>query len=95
MAEFSEQILRRDGSKRSRLEDRWHRGVYLGPCLRTSDSLVSTTEGTVVKARTFKRLPESQNAAAETVKGLRGVPWKPDGEASRTCQCRGPPYHNR
>eukprot|EP00971_Amphidinium_carterae_P324539 6449987-Amphidinium_carterae.1 len=25
--------------KKSRLEDRWHRGVYLGPCLRTSDSL--------------------------------------------------------
>eukprot|EP00971_Amphidinium_carterae_P009039 178571-Amphidinium_carterae.1 len=76
---------RRDGSKKSRLdlevlEDRWHRGVYLGACLRTSDSLVGTTEGTVLKARTFKRLPESQKAAAVTVKGLRGVPWKPDGD---------------
>eukprot|EP00971_Amphidinium_carterae_P339187 6476834-Amphidinium_carterae.1 len=59
---------------------RLHRGVYLGPCLRTSDSLVGTTEGTVVKARTFRRLPESQKAAAETVKRLRGVPWKPDGD---------------
>eukprot|EP00971_Amphidinium_carterae_P154812 3069615-Amphidinium_carterae.1 len=52
MAEFSEQILWRDGSKKSHLEDRWHKGVYLGPCFWTSDSLVGTTEGTVVKART-------------------------------------------
>eukprot|EP00971_Amphidinium_carterae_P058580 1158382-Amphidinium_carterae.1 len=47
MAEFSEQILWRDDSKKSRLEDRWHKGVYLGPCLRTSDSLVGTTDGIV------------------------------------------------
>eukprot|EP00971_Amphidinium_carterae_P102488 2028799-Amphidinium_carterae.1 len=26
MAEFSEQVLWRDGSKKSRLEDRWHKG---------------------------------------------------------------------
>eukprot|EP00971_Amphidinium_carterae_P117618 2330114-Amphidinium_carterae.1 len=45
MAEFSEQILWRDGSKQSQLEDRWHKGVYLGPCLRSSDSLVGTAEG--------------------------------------------------
>eukprot|EP00971_Amphidinium_carterae_P302634 6013359-Amphidinium_carterae.1 len=74
MPEFSEQILWRDGSKKSRLDDRWHKGLYLGPCLRTSDSLVG-----VVKARTFRRLPESQKGAAEIVKGLRGVPWRPDG----------------
>eukprot|EP00971_Amphidinium_carterae_P019919 392468-Amphidinium_carterae.1 len=30
MAEFSKQVLWRDNSKRSRLEDKWHRGVYLG-----------------------------------------------------------------
>eukprot|EP00971_Amphidinium_carterae_P285985 5678422-Amphidinium_carterae.1 len=79
MAEFSEQILWRDDSKKSRLEDRWHKGLYLGPCLRTSDSLVGTSDGTVVKARSFRRLPDSQKAAAELVKGLRGVPWKLDG----------------
>eukprot|EP00971_Amphidinium_carterae_P205752 4083186-Amphidinium_carterae.1 len=78
MAEFSEQVLWRDDSKKSRLEDRWRRGVYLGPCLRTSDSLVGAADGTVVKTRTFRRLPESQKAAAGTVKGLRGVPWRPD-----------------
>eukprot|EP00971_Amphidinium_carterae_P005948 117314-Amphidinium_carterae.1 len=39
---------------RNCLEDRWHKGVYLAPCLRTSDSLVGTAEGTVVKARTLE-----------------------------------------
>eukprot|EP00971_Amphidinium_carterae_P351081 6491901-Amphidinium_carterae.1 len=80
LAEFSEQVLWRDDSKKSRLEDtedRGHRGVYLGPCSRTSDSLVGTTEGTVVKARSFRRLPETQKAAAEMVKS---VPWRPDGD---------------
>eukprot|EP00971_Amphidinium_carterae_P267534 5306972-Amphidinium_carterae.1 len=80
MAEFSEQVLWRDDSKKSRLEDRWHKGVYLGPCLRSSDSLLGTLDGTVVKARTFRRLPDSQKSAADLVKGLRGVPWKTDGE---------------
>eukprot|EP00971_Amphidinium_carterae_P107910 2136428-Amphidinium_carterae.1 len=50
MAEFSEQVLWRDDSKKSRLEDRWRKGVYLGPCLRSSDSLLGTLDGTVVKA---------------------------------------------
>eukprot|EP00971_Amphidinium_carterae_P082421 1629626-Amphidinium_carterae.1 len=31
-----------------------------------------------MNARTFRRLPESQKAAA--VKGLRGVPWQLDGK---------------
>eukprot|EP00971_Amphidinium_carterae_P256980 5101844-Amphidinium_carterae.1 len=50
------------------------------PCLRSSDSLVGTAEGAVVKARTFRRLLESQKAASDLVKGLRGVPWNTDGE---------------
>eukprot|EP00971_Amphidinium_carterae_P131544 2604942-Amphidinium_carterae.1 len=69
MAEFSEQVVWRDDSKKSRLDDRWHnlphKGVYLGPCLRSSDSLLGTLDGTVVKARTFRRLLESQKAAAD------------------------------
>eukprot|EP00971_Amphidinium_carterae_P130710 2589277-Amphidinium_carterae.1 len=46
MAEFSEQVLWRDDSEKSRLGDGWRRGVHLGPCLRTSDSLVGTAGGT-------------------------------------------------
>eukprot|EP00971_Amphidinium_carterae_P128190 2539542-Amphidinium_carterae.1 len=61
---WHKQVLWRDDSKKSRLDDRWHKGVYLGPCLRSSDSLVGTAECAVVKARTFRRLPESQKAAA-------------------------------
>eukprot|EP00971_Amphidinium_carterae_P102767 2034289-Amphidinium_carterae.1 len=88
MAEFSEQILWRDDSKKSRLEDRWHKGVYLGPSLRSSDSLVGCADGTVVKARSFRRLPDSQKAAPELVKGLRGVPWRLDGNLEEVDRLR-------
>eukprot|EP00971_Amphidinium_carterae_P196387 3896575-Amphidinium_carterae.1 len=71
MAEFSEQILWRDDTKKSRLEDRWHKGVYLGPSLRS-----------------FRRLPDSQKAAPELVKRLRGVPWKLDGNLEEVDRLR-------
>ena len=68
--------------KRSKLEDRYSFGVWLGICLRTDEVFIGTASGQVVRARSVRRLPEHQQVNLEMLKQLKGRPWAPiDGEA--------------
>eukprot|EP00971_Amphidinium_carterae_P259645 5152045-Amphidinium_carterae.1 len=81
LAECTEHVMYRDSDKKaSRLDDRWHDGIYLGPCLNKNESYVGTKEGAIISVRSFKRLPPGQKASGALVKGLRGIPWRPGGD---------------
>ena len=66
----------RAGKPRSRLEDRWFEGLFLGVQDKSDEVLIGRRDG-VVKARTVKRLHGVQRRDADLVKEMRGTPWEP------------------
>ena len=61
-----------------RLKPRWAEGIFLGLVQRSNDIYVGIPKRHVIEARSFKRMPDSQNQKAAAVwKSLRGVPWDP------------------
>ena len=55
---------------------RYQPGVWLGVRPQTSEVIVGTDNG-VFKARSVRRLPDSEKWCAETLKNITGTPWKP------------------
>ena len=64
------------GKRKSRLQDRWHPGVFVGVADRSDEILVSSESG-VHKARTVKRLDVQARVDAELLNQLQGLPWRP------------------
>ena len=64
------------GKRRSRLEDRWHPGIFCGIVDRSDEVLVSDSSG-VRKARILKRLDERDRVDAELLNAVKGLPWRP------------------
>ena len=52
-------------------------GLYLGLLERSDEVVIGHEDGSVIKARSIKRLPACQRSHAELVKNLKGLPWKP------------------
>ena len=74
---FGEKVLfLQAGKRRSKLEDRWHPGLYIGIADRSDEVLVMDASG-VHKARTCKRLDERARVDSGLLNSVTGLPWRP------------------
>eukprot|EP00971_Amphidinium_carterae_P224186 4448201-Amphidinium_carterae.4 len=73
---FGEVVLARDDSKESRVQQRWHRKLYLGTVPKSNYLYVGDASG-VVAMRSIRRPPPSERSDVELLNSLRGVPWAP------------------
>ena len=74
---FGEKVMwLKAGKPKSRLEDRWKEGLFLGVQDRSDEVVVGTRDG-VFKARSVKRLDGVQRRDASLVQEMKGVPWQP------------------
>ena len=80
---FGEKVMYlKAGKQKSRLEDRWLEGLFLGVQDRSDEVVVGTRDG-VYKARTVRRLDPVQRRDAALAREMRGLPWEPiPGEPS-------------
>ena len=74
----------RIGKARARFE----KGLWLGKTYESDEHLCGTSRG-VVRVRTIRRLPETDQAEKEMLNGLVGVPWDM-GEGRWVGRPRGP-----
>ena len=58
-------------------------GCFLGFAVGSDNAWIGTTDGAVVKARTFKRLAPGQDFDGALLDNVKGVPWKPVPEGAR------------
>ena len=69
------------GSKRlPNTEPAWSQGLWLGRCPLNNEVLVGTFTGEVVRARTIKRLPLTEQVNNTLLDKLTGTPLKPNGK---------------
>ena len=74
---FGEKVLYlQAGKRRSKLEDRWHPGLYIGVADRSDEILVMDSSG-VYKARTVKRQDERARVDPGLLNSVTGLPWRP------------------
>ena len=74
---FAEKVMYwRAGKPRSRLQDRWTRGLFCGVQDR-SDEVAAGTRDRVINARTLKRLDGVQRIGDGLVNEVRGTPLDP------------------
>ena len=74
---FGEKVLYlQAGKRRSKLEDRWHPGIFCGIADRLDEVLVMDASG-VHKARTCKWLDERARVDASLLSSVTGLPWRP------------------
>ena len=67
---------------RDKGESRWNEGHFLGVRNETGELIIGTNQG-IVKARDFKRIADSsQRWNAESLKNIKGSPWKPNPEVN-------------
>ena len=61
---------------RKSFENRWEDGVFYGIIDSSGEIIVGTKDG-VLKARSFRRKPESMRWDWEYFKEVKGTPWEP------------------
>ena len=61
------------------MQARFHGGVYVGRRFETSEVLVSMSDGSIVKARDFREVPDASAWDAEALKAIAGTPWNAAG----------------
>ena len=66
-------------------------GIYLGVEDRSGESRIGTARG-VVKARDFRRKPESERWSATALRAFIGTPWDPTPNGG--CETDGAPVGN-
>jgi hypothetical protein len=67
-----------DGGGRTKKADtEWFKGVWLGPNLRSTETLIGTSKG-VVRAYTTERLSPSTQWDINQILDMRGTPQRPD-----------------
>ena len=83
LCEFGEKVhympLKRSGGGLASAEARYKVGIWLGVDEKSSERIIGTLDGTVVGARSVKRLPEEDKWDAEAIEQLKGVPWSVSG----------------
>ena len=65
------------GDRTNKAETEWFKGVWLGPSLRSTETLVGTSKG-VVRAYTTERLSPSTQWDINQILDMRGTPQRPD-----------------
>ena len=86
VAEFAEVVHFRDPGKAAdmpKLDDRWNLGLWLGKSLASDEHYVGTSAG-VRRCRSIWRRPEKQRWDRKMLTGMKGEPWKPDGDITKT-----------
>ena len=66
-------------SKLNKLQVRWQDGVFLGIKETTGEYLVGTSDG-VVKARSLKEKPPSEQYEWKYMETMVGLPWQPSAK---------------
>ena len=67
-----------DGSDRKdKANTEWFKGVWLGPNLRSTETLIGTSKG-VVRAYTTERLSPSTQWDINQILDMKGTPQRPD-----------------
>ena len=61
------------------MQPRFHMGIHLGRNLNSSELITSMLDGSVVRARDYKELPESSAWSAEGLQAVKGTPYSPTG----------------
>eukprot|EP00971_Amphidinium_carterae_P078310 1549134-Amphidinium_carterae.3 len=70
---FAEIVMARDDSKESRVQQRWHRCIFLGVVPKSNSLYVGDHDGVQIM-RTVRRLPPSESRDAAMLDALRGAP---------------------
>ena len=62
---------------RSKLEAKWHKGLWLGTARDSNEMLIGTSTG-VTRAYAAKRLPKEERWDKDRIRQLQGTPQQPD-----------------
>lgn len=79
LAEFGEQVMARRprALDQEALAPRWDSATYLGTRWGSAEHLVALEDGTVVRVRAIRRVPEAGRWSGERVAKISGVPDEP------------------
>lgn len=61
---------------RSKLDNRWRLGVYLGIAMSSNENFVCASNGSVTKSRSLVRVVSASRWGAKLVLGVKGIPGK-------------------
>jgi hypothetical protein len=61
-------------------EPRWFKSVWLGRCTGSNEIFAGTATGEVLKVRSIKRLPPTEQVDKQLLETLKGTPAHPKGE---------------
>ena len=61
---------------KTKLDSRWHDGIFLGIKDSSSEKMIGTPEGVLV-VQSIRRKPAEEAWSAESIEKVSGVPWKP------------------
>lgn len=80
LCEFGERILYMPlkAARGGKLDARFAYGTFVGVMANTGEFIVSTDRG-AVRARTVRRVPESDRWRREDILNIVGTPWAPEG----------------
>ena len=67
-------------SKVAKLDSMWEDGVFLGYRTTSAEMIIGTTSG-IMRSRTVRRMPEDERWGASNLDLVKGLPWRPDGQA--------------
>ena len=78
MVEFGRRIYHMSLGKHQggSMKERWTEGTFVGKRASSDEYIIILDNGTVVKARSIKLLPDSQSWNSEVLEGISATPWK-------------------
>ena len=65
----------------SKFESCWFKGIWIGRCTETDESMVLTPSG-VQRSRTIKRVPLEEQKDFTILQNVKGLPWDPKQSGS-------------
>lgn len=69
--------IRQGPERQNKAETEWHKGIWLGPAVGSSDTLIGADAG-VLRTNAIKRLPDDEKWDADAIKAMKGTPQQPD-----------------
>jgi hypothetical protein len=73
---FAEVVQCKNHPAASKYESCWFKGIWVGRCTETDESLVLTHSG-VQRSRTIKRVPSEEQKDFTILQNVKGLPWDP------------------
>ena len=73
---FGEVVQCKKTPAASKFESCWFKGIWIGRCAETDESLALTHSG-VQRSRTIKRVPLEEQKDFTTLQTVKGLPWDP------------------